>query len=200
MNVFDAIKERRSIKHFDANHKMTAEQENQIFELAKQAPSSFNIQHWRIVKVDDKDLRTKLRQAAWNQEQVTDASMLLIVCADLNAWQKEPQRYWHTAPQNVRDYLLTAIKNFYEGKLQLQRDEALRSVGLISQTIMLAAKGLGYDSCPMIGFDVEQVSKLINLPQDHIVGMMITIGKAVKPAQPKGGYLPQNEIVINNHF
>ncbi len=185
MNIFDAIKERRSIKHFDANHKMTAAEENQIFELAKQAPSSFNIQHWRIVKVDDKDLRTKLRQAAWNQEQVTDASMLLIVCAVLNAWQKEPQRYWQTAPQNVRDYLLTAIKNFYEGKLQLQRDEALRSVGLISQTIMLAAKGLGYDSCPMIGFDVEQVSKLINLPQDHIIGMMVTVGKAVKPAQPK---------------
>ncbi len=82
----------------------------------------------------------------------------------------------------------------------MQRDEALRSVGLISQTIMLAAKGLGYDSCPMIGFDVEQVSKLINLPQDHIVGMMIAIGKAVKPAQPKGGYLAQNEVVINNHF
>ena len=96
--------------------------------------------------------------------------------------------------------LLPEIKSFYEGKEQLQRDEAIRSAGIIAQTIMLAAKGLGYDSCPMIGFDAAQVASLINLPKDHIIDMMITVGKAVKPAQPKGGYLPQSEIIIENHF
>ena len=65
---------------------------------------------------------------------------------------------------------------------------------------MLAAKGLGYDSCPMIGFDTDQVAKLVNLPGDHVIGMMIVIGKATKPAHPKGGYLPLDQVVITNKF
>ena len=59
---------------------------------------------------------------------------------------------------------------------------------------------MGYDTCPMIGFDADAVAKLINLPTDHAVGMLLTIGKAAKPAYPKGGFLPQSEIVIENRF
>jgi hypothetical protein len=44
---------------------------------------------------------------------------------------------------------------FHEGREELQRDEAQRSIGMAMQTIMLAAKAMGYDSCPMIGFDRE---------------------------------------------
>lgn len=200
MNIFDAINQRRSIKHFDPNHKMSAAEEKQLFDLAQQAPSSFNIQHWRIVKVSDKALRAKLQEAAWNQTQVTEASLLLVICSDVKAWEKSPERYWQTAPKNVQEELVTAIKNFYQGKEELQRDEAVRSAGLIAQTIMLAAKGMGYDSCPMIGFDSKKVASLINLPKDHVIDMMITIGKALKPARAKGGYLPQSEIIIENHF
>jgi len=200
MNIFDAINQRRSIKHFDPNHKMLPAEEKQLFDLAQQSPSSFNIQHWRIVKVYDKDLRSKIKEAAWNQAQVTEASLLLVICSDIKAWEKSPERYWETAPQNVKEELVSAIKNFYQGKEELQRDEAIRSAGLIAQTIMLAAKGLGYDSCPMIGFDAKKVANLINLPKDHVIDMMIAVGKALKPAREKGGYLPQSEIIIENRF
>ncbi len=76
----------------------------------------------------------------------------------------------------------------------------MRSVGIAAQTIMLAAKAMGYDSCPMIGFDPKAVASLIHLPADHTIGMMISVGKATKPAQPKGGFLPFSEVVIENHF
>ena len=49
--------------------------------------------------------------------------------------------------------LVQMLTDFYAGKPQLQRDEAVRSCGMVAQTIMLAARALGYDSCPMIGFD-----------------------------------------------
>ncbi len=69
------------------------------------------------------------------------------------------------------------MQPFYEGQDRLQRDEAMRSCGIAGQTIMLAAKDMGYDSCPMIGFDIEAVGKLIRLPEDHVIGFMITVGK-----------------------
>jgi nitroreductase len=200
MNTLDAILARRAVKHYDPAFVMPTADEAKIFEMAKNSPTSFNIQNWRFVNVKDKALRTEIRKAAWDQAQVTDASLLIVLCADLKAWDKNPERYWSNAPKPVQDFLVPLIKPFYEGKEQLQRDEAMRSVGIAAQTIMLAAKAMGYDSCPMIGFDPTAVAALIRLPADHAVGMMITVGKAVTPAHPKGGFLPLSEIVIENHF
>jgi nitroreductase len=68
------------------------------------------------------------------------------------------------------------------------------------QTLMIAAQELGYDSCPMIGFDLEEVGKLINLPADYVIGPMVAIGKGTKEAWPKPGQLPLSEIVFDNSF
>lgn len=195
-----SIEERRAVKHYDATYKMPDEDVKKIFKIAQQSPSSFNIQHWRFVNVKDPKVREQIKQAAWGQAQVTDASMLLVVCADVKAWAKQPSRYWKDAPQMVQDTLVPMINPFYAGKEQLQRDEAMRSVGLVAQTIMIGAKAMGYDTCPMIGFDHEAVAKIINLPQDHAIGMLLVIGKGTKPAHPKGGYLPLSEIVFENRF
>lgn len=200
MDVFEAIEKRRSIKNFDPSHIIPKQQIDKILSAAILSPTSYNIQNWRFVTIANKDLQAKIRQASWNQAQVTDASVVVILCADLLAWKKDPARYWRNAPQAARDYLVPAIIKSYEGQDQFQRDEAIRSCGMAAQTIMLAAKALDYDSCPMIGFDPKQVAKLINLPDDHMIAMMITIGKALKPAAPRGGQLPLDEVVFNDHF
>ncbi len=200
MDVFEAIEKRRSVKHFDPNYTMSKQEINKILSAAILSPTSYNIQNWRFVAITDKSLKTKIRQASWNQAQVTDASVVLILCADLLAWKKNPARYWKDAPKATQEYLIPSIIKSYEGQDQFQRDEAIRSCGMAAQTIMLATKAMNYDSCPMIGFDPDQVAKIINLPDDHIIVMMITIGKALKPAQPRGGQIPLNEIVVTDHF
>lgn len=200
MNTLQAIKARRAVKHYDHAFKMPKEDVDTLLEHAIEAPTSFNIQNWRIVQVEDPALRAKIREAAWGQAQVTDASLLFVMCADLKAWDKNPERYWKEAPKAAQDMLVPMIKPFYEGKEQLQRDEALRSIGIVAQTIMLAAKAMGYDSCPMIGFDSEKVAELIHLPGDHMVGMLLVVGKATQPAWPKPGQLPLSDVVIKNRF
>jgi len=200
MNTFDAIRQRRAVKHFDPDHRMTADEVAQLMDLAIQAPTSFNMQNWRFVLVEDPELRKEIRAAAVDQAQVTEASLLFVLCADLKAWEKEPQRYWRDAPQAAQDVLVPWMKPFYEGKDELQRDEAMRSVGIVAQTMMLAAKAMGYDSCPMIGFDAEKVAQLVNLPDDHTVGMLLVVGKATQPAWPKPGQLALDEVLIKNRF
>lgn len=200
MNTLDAIKARRAVKHYDANHRMTEEEVDTLMSLAVLAPTAFNIQNWRFVTVRDAELRQKIRAAAWDQAQVTDASLFVILCADLKAWEKEPARYWQTVPQPVRDYIVPAIDQYYRGKEAVQRDEAMRSCGLAAQTLMLAAKAMGYDSCPMDGFDFDAVGKLINLPSDHIIAMFVAIGKGTKEAWPRAGQLPLSEVVIKDRF
>ena len=78
--------------------------------------------------------------------------------------------------------------------------ELLAVIGMAMQTLMLTAKAMGYDSCPMIGFDSAKVAKLINLPDDHTIGFMITVGKAIQPAWPKPGQLSLDEVVVTDRF
>lgn len=200
MDVISAIESRRSVKHFDPNHVMSEEEKEKILSLAALSPTAFNIQHWRFVVVEDKEILNDIRAAAWGQAQVTESSMLVILCADKNAWQKSPERYWKNASSEVQNYLIPAIKNYYEGKERVQLDECMRSSGIAAQTLMLAAKGMGYDSCPMDGFDFEKVAEIINLPEDHVIAMFVAIGKATSPANPRGGQLPLDDIVIKNRF
>lgn len=201
MDVIDAIYGRRAVKHFDADHKMAAEEEKKLFESVIQSPTSFNIQHWRFIVLRDAELRAKIRTEFGNdQAQMTDASLLVLFTADLNAWKKEPSRYWKNAPQEVADLLVGWMGPFHEGREWLQRDEAQRSIGMAMQTMMLAAQGLGYQSCPMIGFDIDKVAELINLPDDHVMGPMVAIGKGTKDPWPKPGQLTLEEVVSDNNF
>jgi nitroreductase len=184
MNTIESIHARRAIKHFDTDHRMTEEEERKLFEATVHAPTSFNIQHWRFVVLRDPELRAKIRKEFGNgQAQMTNASLL------------------EDAPRKVADLLVGWMGPFHEGREWLQRDQAQRSIGLAMQTMMLAAKAMGYDSCPMIGFDLDKVVELLGLPEDHIIGPMVAIGKGTKGSWPKPGQLPPlQELVVENHF
>jgi nitroreductase len=201
MDTFDAIYERRSSRHFDPQHKLTSEEETKLLEAAIQSPTSFNIQHWRFVILRDPELRQKIRKEFGNdQAQITDASLLILMTADTKAWQKNPERYWKNVPKEIADMLVNWMGPFHEGREWLQHDEAQRSIGMAMQTLMLAAKSMGYDSCPMIGFDIDKVAELIHLPCDHLMGPMVAIGKGTKDPWPKPGQLPLSEVVVENGF
>jgi len=200
MKTADAIRSRRAIKHFDADHEMTEEEVNELLSLAVLSPTAFNIQNWRFVVVTDRALRKQIREVAWDQAQVTDTSLFIVLCADLKSWEKQPGRYWVNAPQEVQEFMIPAIDDYYRGKDQVQRDEAMRSCGIVAQTLMLAAKSMGYDSCPMDGFDFDKVADLVSLPEDHVIAMFVAIGKGTKEAWPRPGQLELDEVVIKNSF
>ena len=200
MHTQDAIKNRRSIKHYDPAHKMSCEEIEELISLAMLSPTAFNLQHWRFVQVEDNAQRQQMRDAAGGQTQMTDASLLLVLCADLKAWEKDPQRYWQNSPQEVQDYLMLLIGSYYKNRAQVERDEAMRSCGLAAQTIMIAAQSMGYQSCPMVGFDFDKVAEIISLPDDHIIAMCVAVGKGTKETWERPGQLPMEEVLIKNSF
>jgi len=199
MDTLEAIKNRRSIKSFK-NYTMTRDEINQILESAVLSPTSYNIQNWRFVIITNQDLKAQLCALSYGQRQVAEASLVIILCADLKAWAKTPERYWKNIPEEPRKSLVNGIKQAYAGNPVLEKDQAIRSCGIAAQTIMLAAQSMGYDTCPMEGFDYDKVGNLIHLPDDHIVTMMVVVGKKAKDAAPRGGQLSLSEVVFENHF
>lgn len=179
---------------------MTKEEINQILGAAILSPTSYNIQNWRFVTITDQSIKDKICELSYGQNQVAEASLIIILCADLNSWDKNPERYWQNAPDEMRNALVSGIRASYSNNPSHQRDEAMRSCSFAAQTIMLAAKAMGYDTCPMEGFDYKKVGTLIQLPSDHIITMMVVVGKKAAEPSPRGGQLPLSEVVFENHF
>lgn len=200
MNVTTAIETRRSFRHFDPNHEISEAEIERLISLAMLSPTPGNTQPWRFVVVSDADLRKQIRVASYGQAQVTEASLLVIVTADLSAWKTEPTRYARTTGPEMSVKLANSMMQFYIGREWLQRDDAMKSTGLAAMTLMLAAQEMGYQSCPMGGIDMDAVGKLIHLPEDHVVSMLVTIGKAVSDAWPRGGQLAMGEVLVRDRF
>lgn len=115
MELFDAIYQRRAIKAFDPEHTISADDEKKLFEAAIQAPTSFNIQHWRFVVVRDKALRAEMRKLGNDQAQITDASLLVLMTADMKAWQKDPHAIGHRPPRKWLTCWLAGWAHFTTG-------------------------------------------------------------------------------------
>ncbi len=200
MDTFDAIAARRSVKKFDPAHTLTEGELARLMKAAALTPTSFNIQNYRFVVVTDPAVKRRIREAGWNQAQFSDCSALVIVCGDQGAYAKDPARYWAGAAPAVREAVVPMITGYYGTHEVARRDENLRSGSMAAMTLMLAAKAMGYDSCPMVGFDFTRVAAIINLPRDHDIVMAVAVGKALEPAKPRPGQVPLDELVVRDGF
>lgn len=199
MEFLEALRSRRSVKHYDPDHSMSDEEMRSLFEHVALTPSSFNIQNWQFIAVRDQAVRERICEASWNQAQVKEASLLVVCAGDLTA-HRRTDRYLRNAPDEVRSMFEPMIGKFYEGKEELLMQEACRSIGLAGMTIMLLAREMGYDSCPMIGFDPARVSEITGLDAEHPPLLLLAIGKALKPARPRMGLLDLQEFVSIDRF
>ncbi len=200
MQVTEAIESRRSVKAFDPDHRLSEVEQHRLIELAMKSPTAFNLQHWRFVVVRDPERRRQIREVAWDQAQVTDASMLVILCGRLDVWKHDAARVWKDAPADVREMMSGAIDAYYRGRPDVERDEVMRSCGIAGQTLMLAAREMGLDSCPMDGFDYEAVGRLIDLPEDHLISFMVAIGRKARDVWPRPGQLSRDEVMRVDGF
>jgi nitroreductase len=200
MDTFTAIATRRSVKKFDPDHRFEEEEIRRLMEAVILSPTSFNIQNWRFVLVTDPAVKRRFREFGWDQAQFTDCSLIVLICGDRRAYDRRPERYWRNAGEETVGLLVPMIRGAYGGNPELQRDENLRSGGIAAQTLMLAARAMGYDSCPMIGFDFAKVARLVDLPADHDIVMAVAVGRALEPARERGGQLPLAEVVFFDRF
>ncbi|HEY8966237.1 MAG TPA: nitroreductase family protein [Candidatus Methylacidiphilales bacterium] len=206
LSVPDAITRRRSVKSFKPDP-IPAEVLEQILALTLAAPSSWNIQPWRIVVVDDPAQKEALAAVSWGQKQLTQAPVVLVFAADLNAWQKT---YGDTLaeagrlgawPEKVAAYFTKAVPEFQNALAEKAREYATKDALIAATHAALAAESFGLGSCYMNGWVEEGVKKVIGVEGDPdiIVSLVLPIGY---PAEvPKfSGRLPASKTVFKNRL
>ena len=176
MEFKNLAKARRTERCFDAGIDISDVDVKAILQLASYSPSAFNLQHWRFVVTRDESVKSDLFEYCYYQKQIIECSAVITVCGNLSA-HLEAQLIYEDQPSEVKNKFIPMINTIYSSDPELQRDEVMRSGGLVSMSIMYAARNEGWSTGPMIGFDPKKVSLRLNLEENIIPVMMLTIGK-----------------------
>jgi nitroreductase len=198
IDIIKVMNERASVRNYEKGRKLPEETLMQILELAGKAPSAWNLQHWRFIVIQSEEQKEKIYPIAYNQQQVLDASAVIIVIGDAEA-DKSASEVFAGIPAEARDTLLSNIYGAYARGREFGEREALKNGSLGAMQLMLAAKALGVDSCPMTGFDHERIREALDIPERFIPVMMITLGYAAGPVEQHGRF-PIESLVMKEKF
>lgn len=189
MEFKDIVMQRYAVKKF--NGKAVPEEKiNELIELVRFAPSALDLQPWRIRVITDQKLKEQLRPAAFNQEQITTCSHLLVFCADpdydslitkLSALLKANQ-----VPQEVQA-MVTGMAAQFAGSMSPEQRLAWSQAQtyLALGNALNGAKALGFDSCPMGGFNPDEFTRILKIPKPLVPVMLCPVGYAADKPMPK---------------
>ncbi|MBW7957552.1 MAG: nitroreductase family protein [Deltaproteobacteria bacterium] len=194
MDTIQAIKERRSINFFDPSKELAESTVRELLSLSNLAPSSFDLQPWRVVVVTDPERKKTLRACAMNQQKVEEAPAVLIIVADPSGVEENMDRVlesWQALGYmraEMRGAYADMIKSLYGARDSLTRKLfAAKNASLFAMTLMIAAKGMGLESHPMDGIDEACIKREFKIPEDMIIPMLIAVGTL----KPGGSLLPR---------
>lgn len=204
MDVLVALESRRAVPSFDSSVRISADELRELVDRANLAPSSMNLQPWKIVVAHSAEAKEALKGASYNQAKITEASAVVVVCGDLQHFRQVDKITAEAVAQGVgteerRARTIAMAVGAYESNDQKQRDEVFRGGSLWSMAFMLAATEAGWDTAPMGGFEPEKVAEVFGLPESVLPMMLIAIGKRNPEValHPRGYRFPASEIV---HF
>lgn len=165
-----SLRWRYATKKFDSTRKIPAETWDAIEESLMLTPSSFGLQPWKFLVVQDPGVRANLALESWKQPQVTEASHYVVLtartdlnAADIDAWMARMVEVQGTGPETVAMY-----KGMIEGFAQAMSHEArhawnIRQAYIALGQLMAAAAVLGIDTCPMEGLSAAGYDHLLGL-------------------------------------
>lgn len=188
MSVKDILEKRRSVRHYDSNYKISSETLTALVESASKSPNGNNIQATRYLIIEDANLRNLLLPIAFNQQQIVEASTLIVMLGDYQAFNKGNIIKIHEEgyqagyfDESLRDYLANAAINYYESKTKEDlKLELTRDVSLASMSLVLLANEAGFDTITMSGYDSKKLKGILNISDRYLDVMLIAIGKGIK--------------------
>ena len=172
MELLDKLAWRYATKAMDPARKVPQDKLDRILEAARLAPTSSGLQPYEILIVNNPTLRAEIREVAWNQAQVVDASHLLVFAA----WDDyTPERINHMfdLTNDVRGFRNEGWEAYrqqllatYPGRgAQVNFEHAARQAYIGFSAAIMAAAFEEVDCTPMEGFDPAAVDRILNLSE-----------------------------------
>ncbi|MFB6465666.1 nitroreductase family protein [Cytobacillus sp. Hz8] len=197
----EVIKERHSVRKYDPEFMISKEEIEAILKEATLAPSSSNLQPWRFIIFQDKNIKKELKAIAYNQEQVETSSAVIAVLGDKEMY-KNVEKIYHSAFEagfmdeaNMNRLIQSSNNTYPAAPVEARINIASFDAGLVTMQLTLIAKDRGYDTVIMGGFDKNQFVEKYNVNERYFPIVLIALGKAAQDPF-KSTRLPLEDVVL----
>jgi nitroreductase / dihydropteridine reductase len=184
-DFIELVKTRYATKSFDSTKLISQNDIQTLKEVITLTSSSFGLQPYKIKIISDKNLQKKLQEVSWNQPQVGSASHVFVLCANTKVKEQIDTMEKMVSNKAYIDMMRGWLSQLSD---QQQLVWAQKQVYLVCANILHAAKALGFDSCPMEGFDSQAYATLLNLPSHLVPTLVVPVGYATDTPRKKIRY------------
>lgn len=199
MQFPEIVMSRYATKMFDGK-KLPENKVNELLDLVRFAPSALNLQPWRIKVVTDPKIKEQLKPAAFNQEQITTCSHLLVFCADPDYDSliiKLGNLLKKSGATDEMQKTITGMAAMFANNMTPDQKFgwSMAQTYLALGNAVNGAKALGFDSCPMGGFDPKEFTRILKIPSPLVPVMLCPLGYAADKPMPKVRY-PKEDVIF----
>ncbi|GGX15238.1 NAD(P)H-dependent oxidoreductase [Aquimarina muelleri] len=180
MNIIESLRWRYATKKFDNKKILPQEKINTITEAFNLTATSYGLQPLKLVIIKDKVLQKELTTHSWNQQQVADASHLLVFCIEKNIGEQYINEYFNNvkAIRNTPDEILNPFKKQLVSSFKNKSPEeiynwATKQAYLAMGNILTICAIEAIDSCPMEGFIPEKYDETLNLSNHNLSSVLV---------------------------
>jgi len=185
----EAVRKRRSIRRYE-DTPVAREMIDELLEAARLAPSASNLQTWRFKVITDSEVKKGLREAAFNQKFVETAPVVIVACADFQAFGDRARRSIEllrsgAVKPSLSMLLRTLRSDKVEGSEERNLTNALINVSIAVEHMVLTATSLGLGTCWVRAFEPEKVSEILSLPPECPPVFLLPLGYAREAPEPR---------------
>ncbi|WP_421754646.1 NAD(P)H-dependent oxidoreductase [Croceimicrobium sp.] len=172
MQLLKALNWRYATKKFDSDRKLRNEQLNFLKEAIRLSVSSYGLQSYKVLIIENEALRKELRKVSWDQPQITDASHLFIFCArktdidaEVDAFVNRVEDKGSAAPA-IQEYGQSIKASLKRKSVEELRNWSARQTYIALNSLMIACAEAEIDACPMEGFDADAYNRILALEEE----------------------------------
>ena len=180
MNIIDSLKWRYAVKKFDTNKNLSEIQIETLKEAFNLTATSYGLQPLKLVIIKNKKIQEKLVPFSWNQQQILQASHLLVICIRDNYTTKEVENYFNLVQKirNTPDAVINPFKKFLTAEIAKKTQEELyvsnKNQAYIALGNLLTVCALQeIDSCPMEGFTPDKYDEILDLTKNNLKSVLV---------------------------
>ena len=180
MNIIDSLKWRYAVKKFDTNKELSELQIETLKEAFNLTATSYGLQPLKLVIIKNKKIQEKLVPFSWNQQQILQASHLLVICVKDNYTTKEVENYFNLVQKirNTPDEVINPFKKFLTAEIAKKTQEELyisnkNQAYIALGNLLTVCASQEIDSCPMEGFTPDKYDEILDLTKDNLKSVLV---------------------------
>jgi nitroreductase/dihydropteridine reductase len=180
MSFIEKLNWRYATKKFDHTKKLSTEQLDTLLSAIQLAPSSYGLQSYKVLVVENPAIREQLREAAYGQAQITEASHLIIFASETVIDEALVNKYVDNiaATRSVDRSYLEAYEQVMVGTVnRLAEDQKItwshKQAYIALGVLLTAAADQHIDACPMEGFMAGKFDEILGLKEKGLTTSVI---------------------------